>query len=335
MAKKGLCGVLMAMLVPMVAFVGLLATAVAATPAGGNQPVYLPLIVTEGNPPSDDPDWLTYVNGFRTASGLTSLSENSEWSQGAWLHGRYMVKNDIVTHSEDPANAWYTVEGADAADSGNVVVSSQASADFESAINWWLRAPFHGLAILDPQLQMTGFGIYTETASTGGSPDWKMGATFDVERGRGALPAGTTFPITFPADGGSIPFTTYSGNEYPDPLKSCPGYDEPVGLPLIIQVGEGDATINVTNSTLTEDGNNIDHCIFDETTYNSSDTNEQTIGRLVLSSRDAVIIVPRNPLQVGSTYVVTITNDGMMHSWSFTVAASKEAEVDWTNFEGR
>ena len=276
--------------------------------------------------PADDPEWLDYLNSYRTASGLGSLAEVAEWSEGGWLHGRYMVKNDVITHSEDPGNEWYTPEGDAAADHGNIYVSASSSATYEQAINWWLRAPFHAVALLDPELQRTGFGIYNETAVATSGFDWQMGATIDVERGRDGLPNGTTFPFYYPADGGTTPFTQYGGNEYPDPLTSCTGYTTPVGLPLIVQLGAGSSVINVTNSRLQQDGNDVDHCVFDETNYFNPDGNAQSTGRIILDNRDAIVIVPRDPLQAGSTYTVEITNDGTTYSWQFSVDASQKSE---------
>ncbi len=294
---------------------------------GSTELTYLPLIQnpspTETPTPIVEPNWLEYLNGFRTASGLMALTENADWSEGGRLHGRYMVKNDVITHNEDPNNQWYTLAGAEAADHGNIYVSSTSSASFDQAIDWWLRAPFHAVPLLDPELQITGFGVYTETASTTNGFDWQMGATIDVERGRNGVPDGTTFPIYFPADNSSTTFTRFAGNEYPDPLSSCSGYSDPVGFPIFVQIGAGDSTIDVTATRLQEDGMDIDHCVIHEENYVSGDSFEQSTGRIILAQRDVIVIVPRNPLQAGSNYQVNITNDGAMYSWQFSVDAGQ------------
>ncbi|MEM7332371.1 MAG: CAP domain-containing protein [Chloroflexota bacterium] len=290
---------------------------------GSDSLTYLPVILnpmaTATPTPIIGPEWLEYLNGFRAASGLSSLTEESAWSEGGQLHGRYMVKNDVVTHNEDPANEWYTVEGAEAADHGNIYVSASSSATFEQAMDWWLRAPFHAVPLLDPELQRTGFGIYNETAVSLNGFDWQMGATVDVERGRDGLPAGVTFPIFYPANNGTTSFTQFAGNEYPDPLSGCSGYMEPVGSPLIIQLGNGNSLVNVTGSRLQENGIDVDFCLIDENSYVNSDSFEQSIGRVILDLRDAVVLLPRNPLQDGATYFAEVTNDGTTHSWQFTV----------------
>ena len=51
--------------------------------------------------PIPEDDWLGYINFLRYQSGLPGVSSNVTWSDGCWLHSRYMVKNDDVTHSED------------------------------------------------------------------------------------------------------------------------------------------------------------------------------------------------------------------------------------------
>ena len=81
---------------------------------------YLPIIFSSTSPPSPPPEnWLDAVNYYREMAGLPAVSENTTYSQGDWYHARYMVKNDYIGHSEDPANPWYTVEGAQAAAAGN------------------------------------------------------------------------------------------------------------------------------------------------------------------------------------------------------------------------
>lgn len=273
--------------------------------------LYLPFITK----PNTNPDWLKYVNQFRDQVGLPHLTEESTWSDGAVLHSRYMVKNDVITHSEDPSNPWYASEGHEAAQNGNVAVSSSTSTPDEFAIDLWMTGPFHAVGILDPALQRTGFGTYREEIGT-----WRMGATLDVLRGRDGIPAGVTFPIYFPGDGGETWLVSYTGGEMPDPLATCPGdYATPTGPPIFLQLGSGSVTPNVTDSNFQRDGVSLDHCIFDETNYATSQ------GRQVLDSRDAVVIMPRDPLAVGETYTTTITHDGTVYTWSFSVVNAPTA----------
>jgi uncharacterized protein YkwD len=281
--------------------------------------VHLPFVFDAPTPtatPTEvpEPAWLRYVNRFRTSIGLLPLVENESWSNGGWLHSRYMVKNDYVGHHEDPDNPWFTVEGSTAAQNGNVYVSWDADTTDERPIDFWMTAPFHAISILDPQLESTGFGVYREAIG-----NWKTGSTLDVSRGRGDLPQGTTFPIPYPADGGATWLTAYYGGEFPDPLTSCPGYSPPTGPPIMLQLGAGDLTPRVISHRVLEDGVKLNSCIFDETSYVNPNSSMQYTGRIVLNNRDAVVIMPRDPLIAGKTYAIEVTTVNSTTSWSFTV----------------
>ncbi len=283
-----------------------------AEPTASIEPrLYLPLIIN----PTTDPEWLQYVNQFRDLTNLPTLAENSTYSEGAVLHSRYMVKNDEITHSESSSNPWYTPEGAAAGSNSNVAVSSSPSTTDEWAINLWMTGPFHAIGVLDPSLLEVGFGSYREAIGT-----WKTGATLDVLRGRGAIPTNVTFPIYFPGDGESYWLTSYNGNETPDPLTSCPGYSSPSGPPLMLQLGAGSITPNITASSFRNSGGELAHCVFDETNYvDSGSPSNQSLGRLILNSRDAIVVMPKNPLDVGETYTVSLTNNATTYTWHFSV----------------
>ncbi|HSH02974.1 MAG TPA: CAP domain-containing protein [Anaerolineae bacterium] len=264
--------------------------------------------------PKPAPEWLGYVNELRLLGGLPLLTEDVDFSAGAELHSLYMVKNDDITHNQDPANEWYTAAGAAAGASGNIYVSSWLPTPDEQALNFWIAGAFHGIGLLDPQLERTGMGSYREAVGT-----WQMGATIDVLRGRAAtVPDGITFPLMYPRDGGGIWVRQFNGFEYPDPLKSCPGFATPTGAPLYLQLGGGELVPAVTEARLERDGVEVSVCVFDETSYVSADPVEQASGRATLASRDAVVILPEFPLQVGALYTATVVADGVTHSWSFT-----------------
>jgi uncharacterized protein YkwD len=308
---------------------------VLSTP-GFTETILLPVLLFEPTPttaphptpttPSQEP-WLDYLNIFRTNTGLEPLVENDEWSDGGWLHSRYMVKNDYVGHSEDPGNLWYSPAGHAAAQNGNVFVTSWAEAPDEMPIDFWMTAPFHAVSMIDPQLHASGFGIYRETLGL-----WKTGSTLDVRRGLGSLPQGTIFPIPYPADGHSTWLTSYYGGEFPDPLTSCPGYSPPTGAPIILQLGSGNVTPQVTGHRVMMNGTPVETCLFDETSYVNPDPTVQSTGRIVLNVRDAIVIMPKNPLIPGSTYTVEITSAGSTSAWNFTVNSSAAYDLNFTPF---
>ena len=293
----------------------------------GQLRLYLPMVVNidEVNtgskpytgPPPENPTWLEYTNYFRSLAGLAAVDNNSSWSQGDWLHSRYMVKNDFIGHSEDPGNTWFSSEGDLAARTSNLLVSTSHTASDLAAIEGWIQAPFHGVGILDPQLQQVGFGSFRE--QDGG---FQSGAALDVLRGLGEQPDRVQYPIAWPGDGASVPITSHTG-EYPNPLSSCSGYSSPAGLPIILQIGPGEETPQVTFHSFRMGNLELPHCIFDETSYNNPDHSAESLGRAILNSRDAIVLIPKEPLITGNTYAVSITVNGATHIWSFSITNEK------------
>ena len=219
---------------------------------------------------------------------------------------------NLNPHDEDPALPGYTVAGDDCAISGNVMRDSLLTTLDKRAIDGWLTAPFHALGVLDPKLQTTGFGSFRgEGTST------KMSAALDVIRGR---TGSGTYPVFFPGNGSTVPLRAYGGGESPDPLTSCPGYLAPTGLPLILQLGPGNVTPSVTAYSLTGSGGMVDVCLFDETSYTNPAPSVQASVRTALGSRDAVVLIPKQPLSPGATYTASVTSGGQVYSWTFSIA---------------
>lgn len=280
------------------------------------RPLYLPMMVQQDNQAynTPGPEWLNYLNDLRAIGNLPPLVENPGWSDGCDLHTRYMIKNDKMEHLEDPQNPWYSPEGAAAAGNSNLMMSTNLSLDDTYAIDVWLTGPFHGLMLLDPELLSTGFGSYREALGT-----WRMGACVDVLRGLGSTPASVSYPVQWPAPGSVLPFLEYNGSEFPDPLSTCPGYTAPSGPPIYLQLGNGNLTPSVTAHSLTASGQPVEHCIFDERTY---DGVYNDLARSVLNARDAVVLIPRDPLTPGARYSASITANGQTYTWSFTATTT-------------
>jgi uncharacterized protein YkwD len=270
-----------------------------------------------------DPDWLRYLNNFRAAAGLPLLREDTAWSAESGLHSRYMVLSGDVGHSEDPNNPLFTRAGNAAGDAGNIAIGNLSSAPFQWAINYWLSAPFHAVPMLDPQLAVTGFGEYRDP---GGIP--AVGATLDVERGRGALPDGVQFPILWPGNDSVTWVLRYSLPEFPAALSHCAGYSQATGAPIIIQIGDGSRTPDVTATTLLRDGEPLAHCQFDETNYTHPDAWTQRSARTILDQRDAIVLIPAAPLVPDATYAVRVDANGETYTWSFRTAVGPPQERD-------
>lgn len=289
--------------------------------------------------------WLTYINYFRritkdnTGNSLSSVNEDPNLSDGAKKHAKYLVKNDTShptidpggnPHDEDPNNQWYTQEGQKAAQNGNVVKSEtyypDANDGNQTGIESWMTGPFHALWIIDPALENVGYGNYSENDGTG----WQWAAVLDVIQGRSSVPTSTiyplVYPVMFPGNDTTIRLYKYDGLENPDPLASCPFNatpQNPSGLPIIIQLGNDPSktyTPSITAVSLKKGNTDIEHCWFDETSYTNPDSSAQDKVRGILNSHDAVIIIPKNPLEAGATYTVSVTADGIPYQWSFTVS---------------
>ena len=272
---------------------------VAAQQAAVSRPVHLDAIPTAGGP------WLDRFNAWRASVGLPNLTEDATYSSGDAAHAYYMVKSGNVTHSEDPASPYYTAAGNTAAQNSNIFVSSSTATTDSQSIDWWMAAPFHAMAMMDPRLSVTGFGSYRDSAT---SP-WRMGAAVNTGQGNSQALGMYTVPTFFPGNGSTEPLTAYSGNESPNPQVACPGYS---GLPLFIEIG-GNVDTTAGAHTLTTNGTPINTCAIDSAnpTYTS-----------YLKWRGGVILMPQSALVSGSTYVVTLTVNLVPYTWTFTVGSA-------------
>jgi hypothetical protein len=253
-------------------------------------------------------NWLDRVNVVRAAADLPPLVEEAAWSAGSRLHSRYMVKNNYLGHDEDGSNPWFTTEGRTAAQNGSAYTNDGYDENEERGLDALLTTPFHLIGVLDPRLTRTGFGWYRENKSA-----FQAGATLDVSRGLAAASERVSYPIMFPGDGQTMPYSRYYGTERPDPWTGCPdrGFE---GAPIIVQLA---SVPRETSVTLTKDGQALERCVFDETTYQHPDAETQALGRAILGARHAITIMPRAPLTAG-TYRVTLTSDGETYAWSFS-----------------
>ena len=259
--------------------------------------------------------WLERLNFYRAAALLPPVVEDAALSGDVRKHARYMVANGVVRHSEDRRAARATREGDAAAAVSNLAGSTRPGETETWAVDLWMQAPFHALGMLDPALRTVGFGI--EHAEHG---RLQSAAGLDVIRGRTAAAPEPIYPIVWPADGATVPLVAHTA-EYPSPLTSCPGYDAPAGLPLIVQIGSGDTSPRVTGTWIAEGNTLLEHCAFDETTYRNRDAAQQSLGRRILASRNAIVLVPRAPLRHGARYRAFIEVNGRLIDWTFSVSS--------------
>lgn len=298
-------------------------TATPEQPSPTPEPTALPVVTATATPvptlAAVGPDWLHYVNVIRDQAGLPPLTENSDWSQAGMLHSMYMVYTGDLRHEQNPSSEYYSAAGRLAAQNSNIAAGAIDLPPYKWAFNYWLSAPFHAVPMLDPQLQTTGYGEYRDAS---GPID--VTAALDVRRGLGTAPPDVSYPVMFPRDGGYTWVLRYSLPEFPAALTHC-GYDQPSGPPVILQLGDGALTPAVSSTAFARDGQYLEHCVFDETNYYHPEPYIQKMARTILDQRDAIVLIPRQPLAPDATYSVRIDANGATYAWSFqTTAAPRE-----------
>jgi hypothetical protein len=256
------------------------------------------------NGPSND-DWLGIVNVYRMQSGLAPVSDNPAWSSGARNHSCWMLLNGIA-HDEAPGTPGYTVDGDQAGNSGNVAVSSNASATARSHIDLWMSGPFHAIGILRPTLQQVAYGMCASPPNPSAT-QWKSGATLDVVRGNQWGAAKPATPIVFPGNGATTSMTRFVA-ESPDPRAFCGWDGQHVGLPLIALMP---STVTTASATLIGPGGPVPTCVLQQ-------SNTSGVASSILAGDNAVVVLPAAPLTTG-TYSVSVASNGGTANWSFNV----------------
>ena len=251
---------------------------------------------------------LDRVNTFRSAVGLPALGESAPLSEAALAHAYFWLFNfgqaavaDVRVHDEDPS-----LPGAVGADSlaraqhfgytGPRTAEDISHAYLPAAaVDHWVDAVFHRLALGDPEAASAGYG------------EAQVGALSIQVLDIGLAAASTHGPVVYPApDQANVP-SAFLGNEIPDP---APTARYPTGYPITIQVGSG-STLKVQTAQLVgPDGKSV-------AGYNVDPAQLQA---------NQWGVLPQDPLATGGRYTFqldgTIDGQAFQKAWSFTVAAS-------------
>jgi hypothetical protein len=276
---------------------------------------------------------------------LGPVAEDPALSAGDREHARYLVKTyaeDIRhsaigadAHEESASSPWYSEQGSRAGRHSDVSYWQESSAGaprpvgIHSAngavmpwgspgwsVDGWMGIPFHRLSLINPYLERSGYGQYCERSI--------CAAALDTLTDRRPMPQDTVpfaEPLEFPPAGGIAPVRTLD-NEWPDPLMACPGYSRPAGFPITLALGANvDARLSAYTLALKDSaGSHLEACGFDDSTYVNPDPGAQQRGRDVLRGFGAVVLIPRQPLDRGAAYTVTMTVGGEPYRWSFSTA---------------
>ena len=142
--------------------------------------------VATASSPSDD-DWLGVVNTYRAQSGLPAVSDNPAWAAGTRNHSCWMLLNGIA-HDETPGTPGYTSDGDQAGNSGNVAVSSNASATARSHIDLWMSGPFHAISAERVMVSPEAHCVRAAASSVASATVWESvapaGLESDIRRNR-------------------------------------------------------------------------------------------------------------------------------------------------------
>lgn len=322
----------------------------------GAQPV---TTTSPGVPPDFAASARERVNYYRALAKLQPIVDDTAISAGALNHARYLVENGVAggdimldnrqLHFQTPQDAFrweekgrpfYTDNGASAGRYAAVVTTPEINLSGADFVNLLMTMPFSGLIPMVPQFSVAGLGAYCDP----GRCAIVIAYRFALEKSTrialydgpasdrmwnpnlGLIPMETgrlRAPVEFPPDGATVDLQSFTGEDFPDPFSSCPGYKAPTGTPISIQLGEGygaDGTLEVSSVSVTRDGADIDTCLITAASYVGRDESETSIGKTGLASIGAAVILPRDPLAPGH-YNVALKENGKLYSWSFTVAA--------------
>lgn len=307
---------------------------------------------------------LERVNKYRTMARLPAVVEDRALSDGCAKHSRYLVKNRLTQAGlaltgggmpagllgESQGNAWFSREGLAATRRGYAFAGGETPKDGRAVVDLWMTMPLRSLLVLDPQLAALGYGSYCEANDCAAMVSGRFGLEKAVRLGlfegsaadllwnphNGPIPQSEgrlRSPVEFPPNGSTVAVVSYSGQEWPDPLASCPGYAAPTGHPMTLQIGKGsnsDGSFTVSAHSFSSNGQPLDHCVFDAATYANPTAYEQSLWRSQLAISGTVVLIPRAPLVPGASYAVSITADSKTYEWSFEVAqnAPKPATLE-------
>jgi hypothetical protein len=265
------------------------------------------------------PAWLTQINGWRRATGLKPVTNERAWDRGIEHHlvylektsARYMTGKYASAHTENPASPYYTAAGAREAassdlDEGGACTSSQA-------LDIWLAAPFHAIGMLRAQLKEVALAVDPKRCYAG----------LDVIRGLDPLRPAATKPIIFPGPGTTTHLLQFGG-ETPDPTQTCGWQGQQVGLPLIVLLPRPPArsiTASLQGPAGLESTGNHNLCVVDEYTFRTTDHVYGPSGAKILKVDNAVILIPRQPLESGSYSAQLKQPRRATISWSFSAAS--------------
>ena len=250
--------------------------------------------------------WLQTLNAHRVASGVAPVTANPAWTPSLVAHARYTTRNARSGHDEDPKLPLFTPEGRVAARSADLLNRSVRLSE-RDVLEILFASPFHAIGLLRPGLKQSAYGAFLDPTARA---EFRFAAGIDILRGLQPVPAPTT-PVLWPGRGAVVRSTRYPGNEFPDPVAGCRGFDpKSTGLPIVALLPEAPTRVSATLS-------GIGLCILTGDSYRNPDATAQASVRALLRGANAVVLLPAKPLAAGAAYAVRLTTAARAIAWSF------------------
>ncbi len=267
------------------------------------------------------PAWLSEINRYRRAAGVTPVSDDLAWDIGIHRHLVYLARTPssyetgqyASAHTENPASPYYTKSGSLEAGSSDLITGGLETP--LGAVDVWLTDPFHAVGMLRPNLRKVALAV------GGNDPG---GAGLDVIRGLTGATNPHQGPVLFPGRGVTTDLTAY-GDEEPSPTQSCHDGSHD-GLPIIIllpsTVPQGvSAELKIPHGTVDQTTSGS-LCLVDQHTYRTTDPVYGPTGLDILKGDHAVFLIPRAQLTNG-TYQAVVTVGDKHIVWSFRVKSKR------------
>lgn len=189
------------------------------TPTATATPTLTPTATVSTEPPVVEEipaDPLLRINYFREKAGVGTILFDATLSDGAQKHAEYMTSHRTISEAELSTDPMYTPEGDEAAHNSNLWYGGGFGIwTPASAIDHWMRSPYHRIWVLYPQTTQMGWGYSEDMGNRSTAAvlrvfgGWDQSIPF-TEPIRYPAPNQTTIPAT--RFGVSLQFPIYTAN---------------------------------------------------------------------------------------------------------------------------
>lgn len=222
------------------------------------------------------------LNDWRSLVGVAPVAHDEALSRQCRSHASFYRLNPTWhRHRQDPSLPGYS-EAGDRAARSSVLAYEEAPT---AGVTPWEPAPYHRVALLDPRLAASGF--WSEFGLS-----CMQATAVDNDLRAPALGA-----YTYPFAGQRNVAPSFGCREKPNPCEAVADNDgtTPTGFNISVQFNGPWAAI---------DGVHVDSATVAPAGGEPVDVTVQTRERRL---RGGIVLIPRRPLQFGTTYVATIS----------------------------